>query len=111
MNSYPDPTVITGTIPQVVGLKSHTSKLVRWDQYSYYALTPENNDYYLIVIAFDSDGIEVKRWQKSDYRYAKDIEIDEQNQKITFIMKQSNYGNENDGFYPVSFDWNELRIH
>ncbi|GED71150.1 hypothetical protein BRE01_48520 [Brevibacillus reuszeri] len=84
---------------------------MKWGKYTYWAYSTLNNDDKLIVVAFDSDGIEVQRWEKSGYRYAKDIEVDEQNQKITFIMRQSNYGNEVDGFYPVSFNWDELRIH
>ena len=84
---------------------------MKWGKYTYWAYSTVNNDDKLIVVAFDSDSIEVQRWEIPGYRYAKDVEIDTQNQKITFIMKQMTGGNENDGFFPVSFDWDELRIH
>ncbi|WP_232699892.1 hypothetical protein [Brevibacillus daliensis] len=61
----------------------------------------------LIVVAFDSNNNLVKRWEVPGYRYPKDIEIDTQNKKITFIMEQSNYGV---GSFPVDFDWDELQI-
>ena len=86
-------------------------KLVKWGKYSYYAFQTVNNDSKLVVVAFDSDNIEVKRWEVLGYRYAKDIEIDEQNQKVNFLMKQKAGEDEASGPFPVSFNWDELRIH
>ena len=82
---------------------------MKWGKYTYWPFTTENNDNKLIVVAFDSNNTEVKRWEVPGYRYAIDIEIDNQNQKVTFLMKQMD-GVFVDGAYPVTFDWNELKI-
>jgi len=63
----------------------------------------------LIVVAFDSNNQEVKRWEVPGYRYAIDIGIDSQNKTVVFYMWQK-VGNYPNGSYPVPFDWEQLRI-
>ena len=83
---------------------------MQFGEYSFYAFSPDNDDYKLVVIAFDSNNREVKSWIIPGYRYAKDIEIDYQNQEVNFLMKQKDDKDEAFGPFPVSFKWGEFQI-
>lgn len=85
------------------------NEIVRSGEYTYWPFTTSANDLKLIVVAFDSDNNEVKRWEVPGYRYAISVAIDNQNKKVVFYMYQK-VGDYPNGSYPVSFDWDELQI-
>ncbi|GIO10203.1 hypothetical protein J31TS6_62310 [Brevibacillus reuszeri] len=82
---------------------------MKWGEYSFFAYSPNNDDYKLLVICFDSNSTEVRSWIIPGYRYAKDIKIDYQNQKVNFIMKQKDDKDEAFGPFPVSFEFTEFQ--
>lgn len=97
-------------VPHVDGLAaSMVNEIVRSGEYTYWPFTTSANDLKLIVVAFDSDNNEVKRWEVPGYRYAISVAIDNQNKKVVFYMYQK-VGDYPNGSYPVSFDWDELQI-
>ena len=97
-------------ILQPAGLAiSQANVIVKSGDYTYWSYTPVSNDLVLVVVAFDSNNQEVKRWEVPGYRYAIDIEIDNQNKAVVFYMWQK-VGNFPNGSYPVSFTWDQLRI-
>ncbi|MED2257198.1 hypothetical protein ABEO98_00195 [Brevibacillus parabrevis] len=89
---------------------SQSPVIVKSGDYTYWSYTPSTNDLVLVVVAFDSNNQEVKRWEVPGYRYTLDIGIDNQNRTVVFYMwqKAPNYPN---GSYPVSLTWDELRIN
>ncbi|MFF2529269.1 hypothetical protein ACFVS2_10245 [Brevibacillus sp. NPDC058079] len=97
-------------IPQVDGLSANlVNQIVRLGEYTYWPYTTSSNDLKLIVVAFDSNNQEVKRWEVPGYRYAIDIGIDNQNKTVVFYMWQR-VGNYPTGSYPVTFGWDQLQI-
>ncbi|EJL31542.1 MULTISPECIES: hypothetical protein [Brevibacillus] len=98
-------------ILQPAGLAiSQANVIVKYGEYTYWSYTPSSNDLVLVVVAFDSNNQEVKRWEVPGYRYTIDIGIDNQNKTVVFYMWQK-VGVFENGSYPVSFTWEQLKIN
>lgn len=58
--------------------------VVKWNGYTYWAYSFIDNRYAMAIVAYNSAGKMIKRWDKKGARYIYKITVDEKAQKVTF---------------------------
>jgi hypothetical protein len=59
--------------------------------YTYWPYDDVNNNHKLLIIAFDSHGVEKKRFSFDGYRYVSAINVDADNEKVQFVTQGNSF--------------------
>ena len=84
----------------VNGVVYNDTKGFTWKGHTYWPYDDNNNYLKLIVVAYDSNGVEKKRFHFDGYRYVSAIEVDEENEKVIFTTQGDTF----------SVNWEDLMI-
>ncbi len=85
----------------VNGGASPTCPVLQYNGYTYWAWSDNNNDVAMAIVAYDENGVAVKRWNRTGSRYIWNLTVDPAGQTVSFIG-QSNAA--------ITFGWNDLFI-
>ncbi|HBF39590.1 MAG TPA: hypothetical protein DDW50_20015 [Firmicutes bacterium] len=83
------------------GNPSSTDPVLKWGNYTYWAYSYIDNDYYLAIVAYDAAGNMVGRWDKYGARYIWQITIDAAAKTVTFWGQSK---------YTVKASWDDLNL-
>ncbi|MCP3097977.1 hypothetical protein LZ198_03700 [Myxococcus sp. K15C18031901] len=80
----PAGTKVTCTQGPATGAAAATCPVLRYDGYSYWALSYVDNRVGMAIAAYDASGKLVAQWEKAGARYVYGITVDPANKRVTF---------------------------
>ncbi|MFD2442880.1 hypothetical protein ACFSO7_02575 [Bacillus sp. CGMCC 1.16607] len=74
---------------------------ISWEGYTYWPYDDNGNMSQLIFVAYDSQGVEVKRFSFNGYRYVSGITIDKENEKFVITTQGDSF----------TINWEDLLVN